>query len=265
MLDIAEDHGKYVRCHNLVWESELANFVYDGNWTNATLTAVMKAHITNVVEHYGGRCYSWDVVNEALNGDGTYTDNIWYQYIGEAYVPLAFKFAEAAVKKTKADIKLYYNDYGIENPGTKQEAVVAMVEKLQSMNIQIDGIGLESHFEVGGTPSTSDQAAAMASYTALGLDVAITELDVRFTNVTAQANAAGYATQAQDYYQSVAACMSVERCIGITVWDFDDEYSWIPGTFAGQGAADLYNADFTRKPAFKACAEALNGVACTVC
>ena len=67
------------------------------------------------IEHWGGRCYSWDVVNEALNGTGGWDQaNPFYQVIGPAFFPIAFEAAEKAVKKTKADIKLYYNDYGIE-------------------------------------------------------------------------------------------------------------------------------------------------------
>lgn len=256
-----------MRCHNLVWNNELPTWLTAPStpWTNATLTAAMKRHITNLIEHWGGRCYSWDVVNEAFNGDGTLSSNIWLTVIGPAYLPLAYTFAQQAVKKTKADIKLYYNDYGVESPGAKQLAVVNMIKSFQAQGIQIDGIGLESHWEVYGTTPKSGQMQAMQSYTNLGLEVALTELDVRFVNVTAQANATGYAHQATNYYDSVSACMDVPQCVGITVWDFDDEYSWIPGTFAGQGAACLYNADFTRKPAFQAVAQAIQGKKCTVC
>jgi endo-1,4-beta-xylanase len=78
--------------------------------------------------------------------------------------------------------------------------------------------------------------------------------------------AAGEATQAQNYYDSVASCMQVgRRCRGITVWDFDDKYSWVPSAFAGQGGADIYNETLERKPAYYAIAEAITGVSCTVC
>jgi endo-1,4-beta-xylanase len=169
------------------------------------------------------------------------------------------------VEKTHADIKLYYNDYGLENPGNKTTAAYNLVKELQARHIQIDGVGLESHFEVGATPSAADQVTAKQGFLDLGIEVAITELDVRYT-AAPYYDAVGEATQAQNYYDSVASCITVgPRCIGITVWDFDDAYSWVPSAFAGQGGADLYNATLQRKPAYYATAEALKGVPCTVC
>jgi len=263
VVDIARDHGKYLRCHNLIWESQLPDWVTMGNWTAATLTAVMKEHITGAITGLGHACYSWDVINEALASNGSFSSSIWYDTIGPDYFPLAFQFAQEAVESIGGGIKLYYNDYGIENPGNKSTAVVNLVKQLQSQKIQIDGIGLESHFVVGETPSMADQVATKESYTALGLEVVITELDIRFDPDIV--NATGYALQAQEYYDSVASCVAVKDCVGVTVWDFDDQYSWIPQTFPGQGDADLYNSDFTRKPAYYACADALSKVPCSVC
>lgn len=62
----------------------------------------------------------------------------------------------------------------------------------------------------------------MNAFTALDVDVVITELDVRLP--TLPPNATSQAQQVSDYYNSVAACANVERCVGITVWDFDGEY-----------------------------------------
>ncbi|KAI1616834.1 family 10 glycosyl hydrolase [Exophiala viscosa] len=263
-VDIAQDHGKYLRCHNLVWVSQLADWVTNGNWTAETLTAVMKNHIQTLIIHWGDACYSWDVVNEALASNGSFSSSIWYDVIGPEYFFLAYQFAQEAVEATGKDIKLFYNDYGIEDTGNKTQALYALIQEMQSRGIQIDGVGLESHFEVGATPSLETQIAAKQGYVALGLEVAMTELDIRFIEANAT-NSTGFAMQAQNYYDSVSSCVQVDGCIGVTVWDFDDQYSWIPGTFPGQGAADLYNADFTRKPAYYAVGEALQSVPCSVC
>ena len=265
ILDIAEEHHKYVRCHNLVWVSQLPDWITSGTWTAASLTAVMKSHITNLITHWGDRCYSWDVINEALASNGSFSSSIWYDTIGPEYFFLAYQFAQEAVEMTHKDIKLYYNDYGLESPGEKTTAAYNLVKELQARHIQIDGVGLESHFEVGGTPNISSQVEAKKGFLDLGIDVAITELDVRFV-AAPYYTAAGEAQQAQDYYDSVASCMEVgPRCIGITVWDFDDAYSWVPSAFAGQGGADIYNATLQRKPAYYAVAEAIEGKPCSVC
>lgn len=164
---------------------------------------------------------------------------------------------------TGKDIKSYYNDYGIESPSNKTTAVVMLVKELQARGIKIDGVGFESHFEVGGTPSKADQMAAMAEFTALGLDVAQTEIDIRFTSLPY--NDTGLMVQKKNYYDTVSACIDTPRCIGMTVWDFVDQYSWVPGTFTGEGGADLYGLyaqNYTRKPAYDGCAEAIMGVPC---
>ncbi|KAL2436467.1 Endo-1,4-beta-xylanase A [Exophiala dermatitidis] len=223
-VDIAKNHGKYLRCHNLVWVSQLSEWVVNGTWTPDTLTAVMENHIKTLITHWQDVCYSWDVVNEALASNGSFASSIWYDTIGPEYFFLAYQFAQEAVEATGKDIKLYYNDYGIEDTGNKTQALYGLIGELKSRGIRIDGVGLESHFSVGKTPSLADQVAAKQGYIDLGLEVAVTELDVRFVEANAT-NATGFAIQAQNYYDSVSSCVQVDGCVGVTVWDFDDQYS----------------------------------------
>lgn len=221
-LDVAEASGKIVRCHNLIWYNELPTWVTNPtvNWTNETLSAVLTNHVTNLVEHFGDRCYSWDVVNEALSDSpaGAWQDNIWYDTIGPEYFFLAFEAATKAVRKNHLKVKLYYNDYNIESAGDKSTAAQGLVSQLQERGIQIDGVGLESHFIAGETPSQSEQEANMQAFIQLGVEVAVTELDVR---LYLPPNATTEAQQVSDYSSTVAACTNVKGCVGITVWDFD--------------------------------------------
>ena len=181
----------------------------------------MENHITNLVEHWAPYFYAWDVVNEAFNDDGTYRQDIFYNTIGPAYIPIAFKAAQNAIQKTNPNIKLYYNDYNIEYPGVKATAAQNLVKSLKSQNIRIDGVGLQSHFIVGETPSSASQQTNMEAFTALGVDVAQTELDIRFS--TLPYNTTGQIQQAKDYEGTVAACRQVSRCVGITLWDYTDK------------------------------------------
>lgn len=114
---------------------------------------------------------------------------------------------------------LQYNDYNIEYPGPKSTAALGIVSMLQEAGLRIDGVGLQSHFVAGSTPTIDQQISNMEAFTALGVDVAITELDVR---LLLPSNTTNLQQQSKDYEASVGACVQVEGCVGITVWDFWD-------------------------------------------
>lgn len=253
----AQGNDQLIRCHNLVWYNQLPSWVSSGTWTNATLIAVLQTHIQNEVTHYKGQCYCWDVVNEALNDDGTYRTDVFYTTIGPEYIPIAFETAA----QYDPDVKLYYNDYNIEYAGAKATAAISIVTSLQARGIKIDGVGLQGHFIVGETPDLADQTSNLATFTALGVEVAYTEVDIRFS--TLPPTDSGYQQQATDYVNTVGACLATTNCVGITLWDYTDEYSWIPSTFPGQGDACLWNADLSTKPAYTSVISLLGGAAST--
>ncbi|KAF7960707.1 hypothetical protein EAE96_000381 [Botrytis aclada] len=257
VVDFAEKNDQLLRCHNLCWYSQLPSWVTSGTWTNETLIAVLKNHIKNEVTYYKGKCYAWDVVNEAFNDDGTWRSFIFYDTIGPEYIPIAFETAALY----DPDVKLYYNDYNIESSGAKATSTLNLVKSLKARGIKIDGVGLQAHFIVGSTPSESALATTLQSFTALDVEVAYTELDVRFS--TLPPTAAGLAQQGVDYANTVNACLSVDGCVGTTIWDFTDAYSWIPSTFTGQGDACLWYANYTVHPAYNSVVAALSAAAGT--
>ncbi|KAI0392941.1 carbohydrate-binding module family 1 protein [Xylariaceae sp. FL0594] len=258
IANLAASNGQLLRCHTLVWYSQLPDWVNSGSWTSSTLTQVMNTHIANVVGHYKGKCYAWDVVNEALNEDGTYRNNVFYRVLGEQYIPMAFKAAAAA----DPGAKLYYNDYNIENTGAKQAGAARIVSLVKSAGARIDGVGMQAHLIVGSTPTLSDLQSAMQSYIAAGAsEVAYTELDIRHSSLPASSSA--LQQQATDYATVTRACINTKQCIGITIWDFTDKYSWIPGVFPGQGAALPYDDNLRKKPAYSAISSVLAAAATT--
>ena len=167
----------------------------------------------------------------------------------------AFKFAR---QYTPAGTKLYYNDFGMETVNNKTLAVQSLVTDFQARGIPIDGVGLQAHLITGASPSYQQVRDAQALYTSLGLETALTELDVR---TELPANAEKLATQAQGYADAVRACVDEVRCVGVTVWDFWDAVSWVPGTFPGTGNATLFDVDFGKRPAYEAVAEVLKSAA----
>ncbi|KAK3674411.1 hypothetical protein LTR78_005880 [Recurvomyces mirabilis] len=244
IANLAKTNGQKLRCHNLVWHNQLPSWVSSGNFDNATLISIMKNHITNEVTHYKGQCYAWDVVNEAINddGSGTLRSDPFHNTIGPAYLPIAFATAHAA----DPSAKLYYNDYNIETLGVKSTAAQNIVKMIKAYGAPIDGVGLQSHFVSGSTPTTAQQVANMNAFTALGVDVAITELDIR---VKTPETSAELTQQATDYSSTIKACKQVSRCVGVTLWDWNDKNSWVPGTFPGYGAATPWDTNFQKKTA----------------
>jgi endo-1,4-beta-xylanase len=248
LVAFAEGNGQKIRGHTLVWHSQLPPWLTGETFTAAELRELMTAHIALEMGRYKGKIYAWDVVNEAFNDDGSWRKSIWFDAMGPDYVGIALKAARAA----DSSAKLYINDYNVETAGPKMQALLDLVATLKREGAPLDGVGLQSHFIAGQTPA--DLREIMAKFTALGVDVAVTELDVR---IKLPVDAKSLARQAADYASVAAACRSVERCVGITTWGITDDHSWIPSFFSGCGAALPFDEKYQPKPAFFAAVEAL--------
>ncbi len=196
MSSLAQSTGKILRCHALVWHNQLAPWVENTTWTPETLRAAITRHITNVAGHWKGKCYAWDVVNEALEEDGSYRKSLFYKVLGEEYIKLAFKTAAQADPQAK----LYYNDYGIERPNAKSESARKLIKTLKDEGIKVDGLGMQAHVHADTHPTTEQLLAVIKPYAELGVEVAFTELDVRLA-LPANETSLGWQKAA---YQSVS-------------------------------------------------------------
>ncbi|MER6925811.1 endo-1,4-beta-xylanase, partial [Streptomyces spiralis] len=251
IVKLARANHQKVRAHTLVWHNQLPAWLTSRDWTPAELRAVLKKHITTEVRHYRGKVYSWDVVNEAFNEDGTYRDTIWYRTLGPGYIADALRWAHEA----DPHAKLYLNDYNIEAVGPKSDAYYNLVKQLKAEHVPLDGVGFQAHLALQyGYPTTIEDN--LRRFSRLGLDTALTEVDVR---MQLPATDDKLAEQATWYADLTKACLAVQRCVGVTVWDFTDKYSWIPGVFAGEGAALPWDEQLRPKPAYQALRDALGG------
>ncbi|KAL8408317.1 hypothetical protein RB594_006933 [Gaeumannomyces avenae] len=253
--NLAAKNGQILRCHTLVWHSQLPRWVETGSWTRQSLQTVIETHINNVMGHYKGKCYAWDVVNEAVDDDGAWRTSVFYRVFGTDFLPLSFRIARAA----DPSAKLYYNDYNLEYNGAKTNRVVQAVQIIQEAGAPIDGVGFQGHLIVGSTPSRANLATVLRRFTSMNVEVAYTELDIRHSSLPASTSA--LQRQGNDYADVVGSCLDVQGCIGITVWGFTDKYSWVPGTFPGTGDALLYNSNFNRKPAWSSVSSLLAAAA----
>jgi endo-1,4-beta-xylanase len=183
-----EKYKMFIVGHNLVWHSQVPAWVFKDD-KGATLTRDallqrMHDHIRTVVGRYKGRIGGWDVVNEALNEDGTLRKSQWLTIIGDDYIAKAFQFAHEADPAAE----LYYNDYSIENEA-KRKGAVELIKKLQAQSIPIAAMGLQGHDKLDW-PTAKQQADTIEAFAALGIKVNITELDVDVLPRTAPGNSA---------------------------------------------------------------------------
>ncbi|MCP9767070.1 endo-1,4-beta-xylanase [Lacihabitans sp. LS3-19] len=160
----------YIAGHTLIWHSQLPRFVYKIQSADS-LKMFMEDHIKTVAGRYAGKMNSWDVVNEALNEDGTMRPSIFYKLLGEDYIKMAFDLAA----KADPNAELYYNDYNIEQPA-KRKGAIAMIKKLQASGTKIDGVGIQGHWSINSN-NIKEIEDAINEFSALGIKVAFTELD----------------------------------------------------------------------------------------
>jgi len=174
-VTFGEKNGMFIIGHTLVWHNQTPKWVFQDEQGNPvdreTLLKRMREHILTVVGRYKGRIGGWDVVNEALNEDGTLRQSPWMKIIGEDYLAKAFEYAHEADPKAE----LYYNDYSLENE-PKRNGAVTLVKKLQDKGIRVTGIGTQQHIKMDW-PSMQQVEDTIVAFAKLG-KVMITELDV---------------------------------------------------------------------------------------
>jgi GH35 family endo-1,4-beta-xylanase len=175
-VQFGNDNDMFVVGHTLVWHSQIPGWVFQdeagGPISRDALIERMHDHITTIVGRYRGRVQAWDVVNEALNMDGTLRRTPWLEIIGEEYLAMAFRFAHEA----DPDAELYYNDYSLEHP-EKRAGAVRLVQNLLGQGIRVDAVGTQSHLHLD-RPTLEQVEATIVELAALGLPVMVTELDV---------------------------------------------------------------------------------------
>jgi endo-1,4-beta-xylanase len=261
LVNFAKANNALVRGHTLCWHNQLPDWlttnVANGDYTQAQLLDLLQEHIFTEVGRFRGKIWQWDVCNEFLtdsNPSGVDPNNWWIVNAGPEVIPLAFKWAHEADPKAL----LFYNDYNIggeDGSNAKFNAAYALAQSLRK-NAHIDGVGIQGHLDTqfGWSPQRLQQD--IESFASLGLKVAITEADVRtfVNNATDQVPTDNLAQFAQpyEYSEMLKAALAVPQCISFTVWGFTDSDSWVPGTFAGEGYAGIYDVNQNPKAAYYA-------------
>ncbi|MEO6546393.1 MAG: endo-1,4-beta-xylanase [Ferruginibacter sp.] len=259
-----------INAHTLIWHSQLPSFIR-GIKSADSIRAYFENHITTVAARYDGKVYSWDVVNEALNEDGTMRNSVFLKNLGPDYIVEAFRLAQKAAPNTQ----LYYNDYNIEAP-KKRAGALEIVKRIQAAGVRIDGVGIQGHWHLGTVPF-KDIEESIEAFGKLGVKVMFTELDISVlpnplrgntadVSATATENSANRgnpyvngipdSTQnalAKDYEQLFQLFLKhKDKVTRVTFWGVEDGGSWL-NNFPVRGRTNyplLFDRKYQPKPAF---------------
>ncbi len=175
-IKFANENQMHTVGHCLIWHSQLAPwFCVDEEGNNVSayiLKQRMKDHIHTIVSRYKGKVHGWDVVNEAIEGNGEWRKSKFYEILGPEYIEYAFRYAHEA----DPDAELYYNDYGMNESG-RRDKTVEMIKNLQSKGLRIDAVGMQGHMGID-YPNISDFETSINAFASTGVKVMITEWDM---------------------------------------------------------------------------------------
>jgi endo-1,4-beta-xylanase len=252
VVKYAKKNNMKVRGHALVWHNAIPSSTFyesDGKTLIAkeALLAKEKSHIENVIDHFGSDVYCYDVVNEVVDdsaaelladGSNIYRQSPWYEICGRDYILNAFVYAKAELDKKGLSAKLFYNDYSLNVPAKRNKAL-AMLKWLKDNGAPIDGVGMQSHYHLGSF-SMSQFDDSITAFSALGLEVQITEfdIDVYDENNAAFQNAANWylnglpssieAIQTTIYDRAFQIIRKHRKDItGVTFWGVADDQTWM--------------------------------------
>lgn len=268
LVAYAAKNNLKVNAHTLIWHSQLPAFMRYMQSADS-VKEYFENHIKTVAGRYDDKVYSWDVVNEALNEDGTMRNSIFLQKLGDGYIVDAFRLAQKAAPHTK----LYYNDYNIEQPA-KRAGAIALIKKIQAAGVRIDGVGIQGHWKYNNVPMTEIEQS-IKEFSALGIEVMFTELDLGvlrnpWDDATADvsATAKGDSTmnpysaglpdfvaqaQAKAYADLFRLFLKYKGSVSrVTFWGVSDGESWLNG-WPIRGRTNyplLFDRNFQPKPAF---------------
>ena len=264
-VNYANKHNMKKRGHVMIWYKQIPNWLDEESktWTSQQIYDFTESYIRALSRYTNGKIDEWDVLNEAIVFNG-YRPNTWYEKVnveendnGEvgylSYFSNLFKWA----REENPDVKLFYNDYGIEEYGTsKNNLMISMVKNLKTQfNAPIDGVGLQSHFRLEDVTSSFIEKVGKTidDLGNNGFIANLTELDIRICDGISQ----GLDEQKNAYKEIINTAFSRSNCNTILIWGSSDIDSWIPSHFPSCGKATPHNENFEKKPAYFGIEEAM--------
>lgn len=250
IVDFALKNNMKVRGHNLLWHQATPGWIAKPDMTLEKWQALVKDHLVNVMGHYKGKIVDWDVVNEPMDDNGQMRKSFWRDFLGPDYVEFMLRTA----REIDPAAKLYLNDYAIEEMCPKADGFYRLVKDLKDKGVPLDGVGFQFHIDGNFTPDFASVNQNIKRFADLGLEIQITELDVRL-KVPPTENALN--KQAKIYAELLRLTLAYKNINAYIMWGLYDKHSWVPNAYSGYGAAMIFDEKAKAKPAYFAMKDVL--------
>lgn len=267
----AQEHDVEVYGHTLVWHQQVPAWVFqdaDGNELTATPASKtlvlerLEKHVREVVGHYKGQVYAWDVANEVVDpaqSDGMRRSR-WYELTGLDYLRTAFEVAH----EVDPAAQLCINDYSTTD-AAKRQKYFDLVKRLKSDGVPVDCVGHQMHGNVDWPPAT-DTDTTLTLFEGLGVTQRVTEMDVSIytgTAVTYASVPVEVMTRQADRYKALFQVFLKHAASidSVTFWGLADDTTWLKSfPTARRDLPLLFDEQLQAKPAYAAIVGLRTGV-----
>jgi endo-1,4-beta-xylanase len=233
-VDAADDwsraHHMRFRGHSLVWHAQTPPWFGDLPGRNEAVVA-LQAHIRTMCTHFAGAMQSWDVVNEAIQTNGSaegLRKSVFFDKIGRDYLDIAFHTA----RESDGRAMLVLNDFGMEydlpDHRRRRRVLLNLVDGFRRRNAPIDAIGLQSHLATKYAEHLDDRSLAdfLKEISDRGLKIMITELDV--IDATSPSDIPQRDAQVAEMYKRyLDVVVDNKATLAVVTWGLTDRDSWI--------------------------------------
>lgn len=235
LVRFAVKHGMSVRGHTLLWDQSTPR------WAKKRLKrerdwSLIKRHFDIVLGRYADHVSEWDVINEPVGDDGSdggFRRNTFFEAFGPSYVERALRTARERAPRARLAINDYGFDYDNPVEEKRRTNFLKMIETLRRADVPIDSVGVQAHLDLSKGPLNQRIVENFLNDLAgLGLDIAITELDVKERDLRAPipVRDARVAAEVQSYLEVALAQPAVR---GVITWGLSDRHSWLQDQMPG--------------------------------
>ncbi|MGH7738042.1 MAG: endo-1,4-beta-xylanase [Candidatus Tyrphobacter sp.] len=240
LAEFAAMNRMLLRGHTLLWHLSVPE------WATVALRerrdwGIIATHFDSVVPRYAGVIDRWEVVNEAIDvgdrADGL-RESIFLEAFGPEYVGRAFHEARRLAPQSQLIVNEYGLEYDLPEERDRRYLFLQLLERLKNAGAPIDGVGVQAHLDLRkGHIATASIAAFLREVAAMGLSIAVTELDVKEADYIAPMETRDrlVADEVRRYLDVVLAQQGIT---GVTTWGLSDRHSWL----------EVIAADYARFP-----------------